>query len=119
VTTAGADHAAWRPGEAETLWGLIARRAAVEPDGLYLTLFGQRLTLGQLYRQCLAYAGGLAALGLGPGDRLLLVLPTCHEFFFSFFGALAAGVAPVPLYPTLAPELMARVFRRSEAAGVV
>jgi acyl-CoA synthetase (AMP-forming)/AMP-acid ligase II len=48
-----------------------------------------------------------------------VVLPTCHEFFFTFFGTLAIGAVPVPLYPTLPAELKARVFRSAEARAVV
>jgi acyl-CoA synthetase (AMP-forming)/AMP-acid ligase II len=110
---------AWHPGAATTLSGLLARRAAVEPDGVYLTLFGDTLTAGRLYAASLRYAGTLASLGLGRGDKVALVLPTCQEFFFAFFGALVLGCVPVPLYPTLDPELKARIFRNAEAQAVV
>ena len=109
----------WKPAEAATLPDLVARRAAADPDGVYFSLYGQRLTAGRLHAQSLRYAGALAARGLGPGDKVAIVLPTCEEFFFAFFGALAAGCVPVPLYPTLDPDLMGRIFRQSEAAAVV
>jgi fatty-acyl-CoA synthase len=44
-------------------------------------------------------AGGLQALGVSPGDRVALVLPTGREFLAAFFGTLLAGAVPVPLYP--------------------
>lgn len=44
-------------------------------------------------------AGGLRDLGVAPGDRVALVLPTGPEFVASFFGALVADAIPVPLYP--------------------
>ncbi|MEN9798504.1 MAG: hypothetical protein RL653_2200 [Pseudomonadota bacterium] len=44
-------------------------------------------------------AGSLQALGVAPGDRVALVLPTGREFLAAFFGALLAGAVPVPLYP--------------------
>ncbi|MBI3454800.1 MAG: AMP-binding protein [Candidatus Rokubacteria bacterium] len=109
----------WDPAGATTLWELVARRAAVDSDGVYLTLFGETLTCGRLHATSLRYAGALAALGLGRGDKVALVLPTCQEFFFALFGALAIGAVPVPLYPTLAPELKARIFRDAEAQAVV
>jgi acyl-CoA synthetase (AMP-forming)/AMP-acid ligase II len=109
----------WDPAAAPTLPALIARRAAAEPDGVYLTLFGTPLTAARLHATTLRYAGGLRQRGLGPGDKVAIVLPTCEEFFFAFFGALAAGAVPVPLYPTLEPELKARIFRSCEARAVV
>jgi acyl-CoA synthetase (AMP-forming)/AMP-acid ligase II len=107
------------PAAAPTLWELVARRAEADPDGTYLTLFGETLTYGRLRQTSLRYAGGLTARGLGRGDAVVLVLPTCQEFFFAFFGAVAIGAVPVPLYPTLAPELKARIFRKAEAQAVV
>jgi acyl-CoA synthetase (AMP-forming)/AMP-acid ligase II len=109
----------WRPAEAPTLSTLLARRAAAAPDGIYLTLFDKPLTVGRLHATALRYAGALAARGIGAGDKVAIVLPTCEEFFFAFFGALALGAVPVPLYPTLTPELKARIFRNCEARAVV
>jgi len=109
----------FEPSGARTLWDLVERRAAADPEGIYLTLFGQTLTCGDLHATSLRYAGALRALGLGRDDKVALVLPTCREFFFAFFGTLAIGAVPVPLYPTLTPELKARIFRSSEARAVV
>ena len=44
-------------------------------------------------------AGALAALGVRPGERVAMVLPTGPEFMDAFFGTLLAGAVPVPLYP--------------------
>ena len=109
----------WRPAEAPTLPALIQRRAEAEPEGLYFTLFDTPLTAGRLHATTLRYAGALRERGLGPGDKVAIILPTCEEFFFTFFGTLAIGAVPVPLYPTLDPELKARVLRSCEARAVV
>jgi acyl-CoA synthetase (AMP-forming)/AMP-acid ligase II len=109
----------WRPAEAPTLPALIERRAKAEPEGLYFTLFGTPLTAARLHATSLRYAGALRERGFGPGDKVAIILPTCEEFFFTFFGALAVGAVPVPLYPTLAPELKARILRDAEAQGIV
>ncbi len=110
---------AWNPGRASTLTDLVTRRAAAEPAGVYLTLFGATLTAERLRDTSLRDAGALAARGLGPGDAVAIVLPTCHEFFFAFFGVLAMGAVPVPLYPTLDSALKGRIFRNSEARAVI
>jgi acyl-CoA synthetase (AMP-forming)/AMP-acid ligase II len=109
----------WNAQDCATLTELVARRAAAEPDGVYFTLFGTPLTAERLHRTSLRYAGALRERGIGPGDKVAIVLPTCEEFFFAFFGALAIDAVPVPLYPTLEPELKARVFRSCEARAVV
>ncbi len=47
------------------------------------------------------YGGAMQALGLKKGDRVALILPTNEDFVLAFFGALRAGVIPVPIYPPL------------------
>src|SRR5260221_14632584 len=44
------------------------------------------------------YGGALQALGLKKGDRVALILPTNEDFVLCFFGAIRAGIIPVPLY---------------------
>src|SRR5215831_11482127 len=109
----------WHPAEASTLTALIQRRAETAPESLYFTLFGTPLTAARLHATSLRYAGALRERGIGPGDKVAIILPTCEEFFFTFFGALAIGAVPVPLYPTLDPEQKARVLRSSEARAIV
>jgi len=67
-------------------------------------------------------AGALADLGVRPGERVALVLPTGPDFMDAFFGALLAGAVPVPLYPPVRlgrlPEyhaMTARMLRLSDA----
>jgi acyl-CoA synthetase (AMP-forming)/AMP-acid ligase II len=97
----------------------MRRRARDNPDGTYFTLFDQPVTYGQLWETSHRYAAGLAKAGVGQGDKVCLVLPTCAELFYTFFGIMWLGAVPVPLYPTLGVEATANVFRDSEARAVV
>ena len=47
------------------------------------------------------YGGALQAAGLKKGDRVALICPTNEDFVLCFFGALRAGIIPVPIYPPL------------------
>ena len=47
------------------------------------------------------YGGALQALGLKKGDRVAMILPTNEDFVLCFFGAIRAGIIPVPIYPPL------------------
>ncbi|HEX7664904.1 MAG TPA: fatty acyl-AMP ligase, partial [Polyangiaceae bacterium] len=47
------------------------------------------------------YGGALQAFGLKKGDRVALILPTNEDFILCFFGAIRAGIIPVPIYPPL------------------
>jgi len=62
---------------------------------------GERLSYGELFARARGVAGALQRLGLRPGERVALVLPTAPFFFDAFFGAVLAGGVPVPLYPPI------------------
>jgi fatty-acyl-CoA synthase len=51
----------------------------------------------ELRRDALAAAHRFAARGIRPGERVALIAETAGEFIALFFGALYAGVWPVPL----------------------
>ena len=54
-----------------------------------------------LERASARYGGALQALGLQKGDRVALILPAAEDFVLCFFGAMRAGIIPVPIYPPL------------------
>ncbi len=54
-----------------------------------------------LERASARYGGALQALGLRKGDRVALICPTNEDFVLCFFGAVRAGIIPVPIYPPL------------------
>jgi acyl-CoA synthetase (AMP-forming)/AMP-acid ligase II len=101
-----------------TLTELIARRAASDPDAQYFNVYGETVTYGRVWEQSLRYAAGLAGAGVGAGDKVCLIYPTCAEFFYTFLGALLLGAVPVPLYPTLGVEATANILQNSEALAV-
>ncbi|HET9811920.1 MAG TPA: fatty acyl-AMP ligase [Sphingomicrobium sp.] len=51
----------------------------------------------ELRGDSIANARRFAGLGLEPGDRIALIAETCPEFAAAFFGAIYAGLWPVPL----------------------
>ena len=61
----------------------------------------------------------LSALGLGPGDRVLMVVKDCPAFFYIFWGAIKAGFVPVPLNTLLRAPDYRFVIENSRAACVV
>ena len=61
----------------------------------------------------------LTALGLGPGDRVLMVVKDCPAFFYIFWGAIKAGFVPVPLNTLLRAPDYRFVIENSRAACIV
>ena len=53
-------------------------------------------TYGGLEKAVRAVAAGLLESGLKPGERLMIRLPNTSGYALLFFGALAAGIVPLP-----------------------
>jgi benzoate-CoA ligase family protein len=64
-------------------------------------------------------AAGFAARGLKPGDRLLMIIKDCPTFFYAFWGAIKAGVIPVPINTMLRYDTYAFMIEDSEAEAVI
>src|SRR5229473_3694402 len=70
---------------------------------------------GELAERVARLAGGLRAKGLAPGDRVLLALENCGEFFELLFGCWAAGLCAVPANARLHPREVAYLAENSGA----
>lgn len=62
-----------------------------------LTTGGERVTYAELAENVNRCGNALLAEGLRRGDRVLLVVKDCPAFFYLFWGAIKAGIVPVPL----------------------
>lgn len=60
---------------------------------------GTRFSYADLDDQANRASGGLRALGIAPGDRVLLQLPNSCQFAVALFGLLRAGAVPVMCLP--------------------
>jgi len=91
------------PVQAQTLTEALEYHVERQPDRLTVHLYEEGretpITYRQLYDGALGYAARLAEVGLQPGQMVAIMLPTCKEYLFSFYGVLLAGGVPVPLYP--------------------
>ncbi len=77
-------------------------RAAAHPSGLTFVDASEAeetLPWSEVRARARVTAGALRRLGVCPGDRVAIVLPTAPDFMDAFFGALLSGAVPVPLYP--------------------
>jgi long-chain acyl-CoA synthetase len=92
--------------------GDVAERTATRP-----ALVGESgtLTYDELERRIGTAAGNLHARGIGPGDRVALLLPNGPAFVAAFLAVVRIGAVAVPLNMLLAkPEIEARI----EISGV-
>jgi long-chain acyl-CoA synthetase len=76
------------------------------------------LTYDQLLDAARRVTGLLRARGVGPGDRVGVVLPNVPTFPVLFYGALGAGAVVVPMNPLLKAREVEYYLEDSEAAIV-
>jgi len=83
------------------------------------TMDGQVVTYSELVRSVNRAGNALLGLGVKRKERLLMVVKDCPEFFYLFWGAIKAGIVPVPLNTLLRAPDYAYIIEDSAAAIVV
>ena len=101
ITTAFAATVAARP-------DVVALRAGAGADAPTLTWRDYADGAGRI-------AGGLAGLGLRPGERVALMLRNRPEFHVADLGVLLAGGTPVSIYNSSPPDRIAYVVDHAGA----
>jgi acyl-coenzyme A synthetase/AMP-(fatty) acid ligase len=90
----------------------LARGAASMPDKTALIVVADAeaplaqaecWTYGELDEAVRRVAAGLLAEGLHPGERIMIRMPNTSDYALMFFGALAAGIVPLPSSSQLTP----------------
>ncbi|MEX1178704.1 MAG: AMP-binding protein [Nitriliruptor sp.] len=91
------------------------RRTALErPDHPALIAGPRTVTYRELHTRVDAVTAALQGLGVGPGDRVAIVLGTTVPFVETYAAVLRAGAAFVPLLPGLAPDELRHALADSE-----
>lgn len=76
---------------------------------------GETTSYGALRQQVAAVHGGLAGLGVQPGDRVAIIMATNWYFALSYLAALSAGAVVVPLNPQSPTAELERELRAVQA----
>jgi long-chain acyl-CoA synthetase len=93
---------------------------ARQPDRIALCeLDGRSLTWEQYADGVARVAGGLRALGVGRGDRVVLMLRNRIEFHLADLGATALGATPISVYNSSSPEQLSYLLGHCKATVVV
>jgi benzoate-CoA ligase family protein len=77
------------------------------------------VTYTELAAEVNRFGNTLKSLGVGVGEKLVMVVNDCPEFVYLFFGAIKAGVCPIPLSNLLRANDFAFIFQDSQCAAVV
>ncbi len=75
----------------------------------------QIITFAELFERAASVSRALQERGIGCGEKVAIMLPTCAEFFYSFFGVILAGAIPVPIYPPVRADRIEEYATRQVA----
>jgi 2,3-dihydroxybenzoate-AMP ligase len=106
----------WR---GETFPGFLRARAEQRPDAPAIIGGETRWSYAELWARAEAAAAGFLALGLRPGDRVVVQLGNVPQFFAAVFGLFRAQIVPVYALPGHRRTEIAHFLRKSEAAGYI
>ena len=91
-----------------TLYEAVAATAAREPNAIAYDFFGTRSTYRELVAAIDRAAAAIAGLGLKPGERMLIAMPTAPAGVIAFYAANRLGVVPALIHPLSAPPEVER-----------
>ena len=94
---------------------MLRHWATHRPDAPMLTLGDTTITWAEGYDRAIRVASGLAAEGVGPGDRVAILDRNGIDFFEVFFGCALLGAVSVAVNWRLAPAEMAAIIEDAGA----
>ncbi len=84
-----------------------------------LVFEGRTYTNRELHETSTRLATALGKLGLGPGDKVVVLLPNCPEVLITFAGVWRAGMTAIPVLFLLEAHELRYILENSEARAVV
>lgn len=106
----------WR---GETFPAFLRERAERFADRTAIVDADRRWSYAELWQRAETAAAGFLALGLKPGDRVVLQLGNVPEFYSVAFGLFRAGLVPVYALPAHRITEIGHFARKAEASAYV
>lgn len=89
------------------------------PHRTALIYEGKKLSYRHLDQESSRFANALILLGVGKGDRIMLLLPNVPQMVIAYFGILKAGAIAVFTFPMTEPDELIRQMQDSGARILV
>jgi long-chain acyl-CoA synthetase len=103
----------------EPVTASLRRAAGEHPARVATDFLGAVTTYGELARRVARAAGALRELGVGPGDRVALVLPNSATHVVAFYAVLRLGAVVVEHNPTYSAQELQHQLADSGAVVAV
>jgi long-chain acyl-CoA synthetase len=97
----------------------VQRVAAAQPDAPALIYLGTVISYRRLLHDVERCAAGLAHLGIGAGDRLLIAMPTSPQPIIALLAANSLGATSVMVHPLAPGAELAECLRVSRARAAL
>ena len=97
----------------------LHRRGRFDGDAPAVAFEGETSSYGELDRRSGHLAAGLRARGVGPGDRVALLLPNSGAFLVAYFAAVKLGAVAVSMNVMSPPRELSFVLQDSGARALV
>ena len=102
-----------------TLAAILAESAIRHPDRDAVVLGPQRISYASLWEQSRRYARVLQDAGVGPGDRVALLMPNVPDFPRAYYAILSLGAVVVPVHALLVAREIGFVLTDSQATLLI
>ncbi|WP_165937636.1 AMP-binding protein [Antarcticimicrobium sediminis] len=107
------------PMTAQTIHDLLAQQARRYGEAPFVTFKDVAFSFADLDAMSRRAAAGLAAIGVGKGDRVALMIDNCVEYLALWFGLSRLGAVEVPLNTGHRGAVLSHMLRLSKARVIV
>jgi crotonobetaine/carnitine-CoA ligase len=109
----------WFPPQGEPIWQVIERQAQRYGDRVALVFEDQAYTYAGVRDMAYRAAGSLRRAGIGPGDRVALLMENCPEHIFMWLGGALVGSVHVPINAANRGEFLRHQLDNAQARAIL
>jgi fatty-acyl-CoA synthase len=102
-----------------TIPQVLKERIQLHPDRLAQIDGDVQMTYKEFGEQVYKLASGLLDLGVKPGEKVALVLPSRNTYPIAMYGVIQMGGISVAINPILRPDEFRHIFSDSETVAVI
>ena len=99
----------------QSLFKLIDDAATADSKAIATGFMGATITYGRFHDQVLKAAESLRKLGVGPGDRVAIILPNCPQHMVAFYAIMRLGAIAVEHNPLYTARELRHMFEDHQA----
>jgi fatty-acyl-CoA synthase len=111
--------AEWSPWLPRSIFDVFATTAARFPQRPFVMRDGEELSYQQVDQKVASLASALKQAGVGPGDRVGILLSNTPEFVITKFAIARIGAAAVPLNVQLGRQELSYILAQSGARALI